>query len=205
MVNKVAFSSPSDQNLLLAVAEGNVQAFETLMLRHEQKVFKFILTLLKSSELAEEITQDVFLKIWENRSALAELDSFTAWLFKVSRNQTLNAIKQIAARYEREESYANMSDQTFDGNDVIHRKELASSIETCLEALPPKRRAIMRLKLEGFSNNEIGLRLGISPNTVKNQLAKAYLKFREQMSHNISLLLVGLLYHQVPAYLLTAG
>lgn len=183
----------SDQYLLSEISIGNVQAFELLMLRHEPKIFRFVTSLVKSTEVAEEITQDVFLKIWENRSSLNHIESLSAWLFSISRNHTLNVIRQMAARYAREDNYAEMSDQIVDGNDVILQKELAGSIESCLEALPPKRRVIMRLKLDGLTNDEIGDQLGISANTVKNQLAKAYFTFRQMMSGNIAVFLLLLL------------
>lgn len=85
-----------DKNLLLQVAEGDEHAFRLLFAAHHQQLGVHIHRITNSAELAEEVVQDVFLKIWLARETLANVDDFKAYLFVISKNHALNCLKKLA-------------------------------------------------------------------------------------------------------------
>lgn len=154
----------TDAALLEKMAEGKTAALEELMRRHEPRVFQFALKMVKSSELAQEISQDVFLKIWEKRAALTTIDSLSAWLFSLAKNQSLNSLKETARRYAHEEKYAAALQEQIDGEAEVQYNELKKNAASLIEQLSPQRRIIFRLKVEqGLSTNEIAEKLNLSP------------------------------------------
>jgi len=141
--------------------------------------------------LAEEITQDIFITLWESRAELENIDSLSAWLFTVSRNRAFNALKDIAARHLREEKYAMMAASEVDGEQEILYRDLQQAMAGFVDALPPKRKEIFRLKTEqGLTTEEISQQLNISPHTVKNQLSQSYLTLRRLMQGFLCLMLL---------------
>lgn len=187
----------SDKQLLDKVATGNVKVFRHLMLAYEPLVFNFVFKLVKSNVLAEEITQDVFLKIWEKAADFAHVESLSAWLYTMGRNHAYNKLKEHAARRLREQDYAYNQDQVWELEDQIHEKDLRLLVHDLIDQLPPKRRLIFKLKTEkGMTVDEIGQLLNLSPFTVRNQLTKSYGRIRKLLTEHAYLLLIGLLFNK---------
>lgn len=187
----------SDKQLLDKVATGNVKAFRYLMLAYEPLVFNFVFKLVKSHVLAEEITQDVFLKIWEKAADFAHVESLSAWLYTVGKNHAYNKLKEHAARRLREQDYAYNQDQVWELEDQIHEKDLRLLVHDLVDQLPPQRRLIFKLKTEkGMTVDEIGQFLNLSPFTVRNQLTKSYSRIRKLLTENVYVLLIGLLFNK---------
>ncbi|QEL03433.1 RNA polymerase sigma-70 factor [Olivibacter sp. LS-1] len=184
----------SDKQLLNQIATGNVKAFRHLMLTYEPLVFNFVFKLVKSGMVAEEITQDVFLKIWERAADFAHVESLSAWLYTMGRNHAYNKLKEHAARRLREQDYADNQKQICDLEDQIHEKELSLLVHELVDQLPPQRKLIFKLKTEkGMTVDEIGQFLDLSPYTVRNQLTKSYGKIRKLLTEHACFLLIGLL------------
>lgn len=181
----------SDKDLLLQISKNNQTALEILMRRYERSIFNFALKLVKSADLAEEITQDVFIKLWEKRSELKNIESPSAWLFKISRNKSFNHLKELAAKFTREHYYSTLVEVDTNGEDDLNLKNLQALITDFSNNLSPKRKEIFQLKTEkGLSNEEIGSILQISPNTVKNQLSKSHQLLRKHISDYMYLILL---------------
>lgn len=187
----------SDKQLLDKVATGNVKAFRHLMLAYEPLVFNFVFKLVKSHVLAEEITQDVFLKIWEKAADFAHVESLSAWLYTVGKNHAYNKLKEHAARRLREQDYAYNQDQVWELENQIHEKDLRLLVHDLVDQLPPQRKLIFKLKTEkGMTVDEIGQFLNLSPFTVRNQLTKSYGRIRKLLTENAYVLLIGLLFNK---------
>lgn len=190
-MKKANVTQLSDSHLLRELASGNPTALESLMLRYEERMYQFVLRLLGDAMLAEEVTQDVFIKIWETRSELGHIDSLGAWMHTIGRNHAFNALKEMAARQLREQRFADEAVLEIDGEGEFLKKERQRHMLMLVEQLPPKRRQIFRLKTEeGMTNEEIGRFLNISPHTVKNQLTKTYLTLRRMLTDQVFLLLL---------------
>lgn len=130
---------------------------------------------------AEEIVQEVFVKIWESRSKLNAYSSFESFLFTIAYNATIDLLrKRVNERKYMENLVALQQIQEApDVLDEIHFKELDDKLKKLLDELTPRQKEIFQLsREEGFSHEEIAVKLGISVNTVKKHMANtlAFLK-----------------------------
>jgi len=165
--------------LQLKVAEGNESAFAELFKYYGSQLNGYILNITKSPPLTEEMVQDVFLKIWLNRTSLTEVDSFKSYLFVIARNYTFDCLKQINRKKKYEKEWI-----TIVSND--HQNRLAETpteksykkIEEAVKLLPPRQKKIYNLRAQGIKQAEIAEGLNISVETVKKHmfLAMRFLK-----------------------------
>lgn len=143
------------------------------------------------SQLAEEVVQDVFLKIWQNRSVLLIKGSFKPYLFQSVHNHALNAIRQQNTRKESvnllrsEETWQFITD-TYDLNDnMIERifsEETEALIEQIIKELPEQCRKVFSMsRFELLNNKEIAIQLGISEYTVKTHIYRALQKITSDL------------------------
>ncbi|WP_350340075.1 RNA polymerase sigma factor [Paraflavitalea speifideaquila] len=93
-----------EKQLLIRVSKGDERAFEQLFNLYYNQIGDFIMRIVESKPLTQEIVQDVFLKIWISKDTLAEVESFRAYLFIVARNHTFNCLKQIARERNRKKN-----------------------------------------------------------------------------------------------------
>src|SRR5688500_13593563 len=92
--------------MLQAIAQNDERAFNNLFYEYHQQLGAFVFSITRSKELTEEIIQDVFVKLWENRKELPAIKNFSAWLFIITRNHTLNAIKKLVQEREKQAALA---------------------------------------------------------------------------------------------------
>lgn len=166
---------PSDHEVrqwLILTSQADQTSFTLLMRAYWYKVYTQAITYLKSAELAQEITQDVFIKLWNIREKLTEVENFSNFLFILSRNEIITSLRK-----KRDIS-------TLPSNDIeelilqpdkqLLYKESFHKILGMIEQLPPVRRKVFKMsRLEGKSYEEIGDELGISRNGVKDHIVKA--------------------------------
>jgi len=188
-----------EKELLCQLHYGDIQAFDILYHRYSQIIYANILRFLKDETIAEDLLQDVFLRIWENRTKINPEQSFAAFLFTCSRNITFNFKRRLKLEMESEIHLAYgvvESENTIDK--VLDSKEALVLVEELLSKLPKQRQKIFRLsKLEGKSYQEIAEEMGISIATVRDHIVKANKFIRSgalQDSGFSSLLLALLLY-----------
>lgn len=164
-----------EKNLLCQLRSGDMQAFDILYYRYSQIIYANILKFLKDETTAEDLLQDVFLRIWENRSKIDPEQSFAAFLFTCSRNITFNFKRRLKLEMESEVHLAygiSESENTIDR--ILDAKEAMVLVEALLSRLPNQRQKIFRLsKLEGKSYQEISEEMGISIATVRDHIVKA--------------------------------
>lgn len=159
-------------NLLLLVAEGNESAFSELFLIYKDKLYSFIFRLCESSQQAEDIVQDVFLRIWMMRSDLAEIRNFEHYLLKMSRNHSINVLKRKALELVklseiRQPALLNLMDE-------VQFRETETIVRHAIEALPNQQRQVFKLSREqGLNQEEISEKLHIAVPTVKSHMTQA--------------------------------
>ena len=149
--------------------------------------------------MAEDLVHEVFLKLWEVREKIEIRENFAGYLFRICHNKAADTIRKIAnERSLREQmlySYQVFSlDEYRSVNDLKHFDSL---VEEALNSLPPKRRQVYELcRREGLSYQEVAERLQISPNTVKEHMAKALASLRNFLQDKGQLTLSLLLFFQ---------
>lgn len=181
----------ADQELLTKIALGDRRSYELLIGKYERQVYHFALRIVKQPEVAEEIKQDVFIKLWDFIKNDEPINSLSSWLFTVTKHLSLNALKAVASRKQRESNYATETDSEVHGEAAIFFKDYQFLFNELVERLPEKRKEIFRLKSQnGLSNHEIAGHLNISAHTVKNQLTKSYAFLRRALSYHLFLVIL---------------
>lgn len=172
--------SYTEQELISLLRSGSQFAFERLFENYSQKLYRFSLSYLKSETEAEEIVQDVFLKLWENRDKLRNETSFQSYLFTIA----FNDIRKHFNKKARDERYrTEILEFLSDENPSIETnpdfETLVIKLESLIDQMPDRRKEIFwKRKKEAKSVKDIAIELSISPKTVENQITEAmnYLK-----------------------------
>ena len=179
------------KNILLRLSNDDEKAFEFIYWKYNAHVYNFANSLLYSPKIAQDITQNVFLKIWEKRHEINPEQNFNAYLFTIARNMVY---KETEQKLLAEQSLRQLEDvldmSTIQTLDYHFTEELCRSL---VEELPPARREIFKLsRFERLSNKEIALRLSISERTVETQLYRAtcFLKRKLLSDEGLGLLIL---------------
>lgn len=188
----------NEKSLLLAIAAGDEEAFTRVFYRHHQKLGAFILRLSESAELTQEITQDVFLKIWTNRSTLTDIDHFEAYLFAMARNQVFNALKKLSREQLKKQRWLKDTTPAVYGDDAPDglTEEDFRMLQEAIGKLPPQQQKIYVLRSSsGMKYEDIAHQLGLSFETVKKHMLLARRAIRNYIgAHGCTLLLWLLLF-----------
>lgn len=173
-----------------SIATGNVQALEQLFKAHYRPLCGFALGYVKDGDQAEDIVQELFVRIWQDRESLSITTSVKSYLFAAVRNRCLNA---LAVKKRMRPLDEEMDDTPVDeGRGEDELTERAARVQAVIEALPTERRKIFRLsRNEGLKYQEIAERLAISVKTVENQMGKALKTLREELADLMPLALLG--------------
>lgn len=162
----------NEKELLQSVAEGNETAFAKLFHIWYPRLMAYIFKVARSQQVSEEIVQDIFTKIWENRSELNTINNFQGYLFTLSRNHALNELQRIAVYWKIQRRFADQ--QTAEDSILPDEESVEDIMENVLNQLTPRQREIWLLnRRHCYTYNEISLRLGISRETVKTHLQAA--------------------------------
>jgi RNA polymerase sigma-70 factor (family 1) len=175
---------PDEKELFARIATGDEAAFTQIFHLYNRRIFPFVLRMIKSDFLAEEIVQDVFTKLWTKRSYLAEVNSPQSYIFTMATNRTLDQLKKISneSRLIKELVIAMQNLRNNETEEWLDAKESAHLINDAVDNLPPQRKIIYKLsRNEGKSYKEIAEQLNISPSTVKNQLIEAVRSIKEYL------------------------
>lgn len=165
----------NEEILLEKVALGDREAFNQLYTVHIDNVYNYIYLFTKSKVVTEEILQETFVNIWENKEKLAEVTSFKHYVFRSVKNKLINHIRHEKIKnkvlYEISQNISSMHEAT---DYEITYKEYHRIIQEAVEKLPPKRKAIFKMHIEeGVPYTEIAERHKISVSVVKKQYYKA--------------------------------
>jgi RNA polymerase sigma-70 factor (ECF subfamily) len=180
-----------EATILSLLADSNEHAFEALFDRYRAKIYRLGLKFLKDPDLAEEVVQDVFLKIWLKRSELGELRSFDSYLFIVARNTTLDSLKKLASKAIAENEFASelgLVDYAIDYSSMDdHYQEM---VRKSLALLPMQQARVFQLaKIDGLSHEAIAAEMNISKLTVKKHMANALQLLRQRLYRKLATLI----------------
>lgn len=159
----------NEHELLQGVSKGNEDAFAKLFYAYHNQLGEYVFILTGSGQMAEEIVQDVFVKVWMNREMLLTLDKFTSYLFILTRNYTLNCIRKLVRERKLQEDYGKtLSIEDLGENfSLINDPDYQFLIERAVSQLPPQQQKVFMLRQQGLKNPEIAEQMAISPDSVK--------------------------------------
>lgn len=184
-----------ERELLMQVASGDEHAFRQLFMMHHQQLGEHMLRITNSIELAEEVVQDVFLKIWFTRESLGRVDNFKAYLFVISKNHALNYLKKLA----KERAVIKQLEEAGTGNlhaEITGTDMYYNLLDEAIDQLPPQQQKVYLLSRHGrLKYAEIADQLELSRETVKKYLQIATLSITEYVHEHlevIALLLIAL-------------
>lgn len=176
--------------------EGSESAFELVFKEYFKRLHAYALSFIKDSEMAEEIVQNVFCRIWEKREKLDPEGSLKSYLYRAVHNETLNCLKHYRIREQYEQYYTERMSMEYDqGGKKTEARELQKHIEKAMAELPAQCRIIFHLsRFEHLKYQQIAGQLGISVKTVENQMGKALKLMRLKLVEFLPLFLLFLSY-----------
>lgn len=182
--------------LALRIKLGDEQAFELLFRRHYVRLSGYVCKFLKDPDLAEEITQEAFIKVWESREDIDPENALQSYLFKIAKNLSLNKLKRIKteSRYLEIYKYVYIEHNDSSALDSLISRELDEKIIDAIGKLPPGCRKVFGLcRNEGLKYREIAEVLHISVKTVETQMSKALRIIRAELHEYLKLLLLAII------------
>ena len=181
-VSQDELDSTTDVALAAAAAAGDRQAFERIYRSHVNRVFSVCVRMSGDRVLAEELTQDVFVRAWSKLSLYRGESAFSTWLHRLAVNVVLNARKTEGRRRGR---FSAESDEVDEAAPAFARTAPAGisiDLEAAVAALPPGARRVFVLHdIEGYKHEEIATMLDITSGGSKAQLHRARLLLREAL------------------------
>ncbi|HWK06598.1 MAG TPA: RNA polymerase sigma factor [Puia sp.] len=189
----------NERELLVQVAGGNEQAFRLVCEHYSPLLYTTIFRFTNEQWVADEVVQDILLKLWLKKEGLTEIDNFKGWLYTVASNLTVNVLKKIRQEKNNVDhwlhiaSYDNTSVDAFSKENEVYWEILKAAIDR----LPPKQRDTFRLiKEQNMKRGDAAKILQVSPETVKWNLEQALRSIRAycvSRIDNMSVLIVFLL------------
>ena len=180
------YNPVEEKKVLELLAQGNEFAFTLLFDHYRGRIFTVALRFLKSRELAEEVVQEVFLKIWSRRQDLVSVLNFEAYLFTIARNLVFDLLKEIAKETMTRNDFIDIVQQTITADEGLIEEQYHALLNEAVSQLPPQQKQIFRLaRVEGLSHQAIAEQLHLSRLTVKTHMAKALRSIRENLQHHI--------------------
>jgi RNA polymerase sigma-70 factor (ECF subfamily) len=194
----VSITSDNTGKLLLQqVASGNEQAFSSLYHHYNPRIYSAAMHYLKNETLAEEIVQEVFLKIWQRREKMAAVESPDDYIFIIARNSIFTHLHKHALEitFRKKSAYLQAASVN-DADYPARQRQYDLLLQTAVQQLPEQRkRAYLLAKEQGLSHKQIATMLGISSLTVKKQVALANRQVRAYINQHLhSFVTLPLLY-----------
>ena len=180
-VADAGLKGPSDLELAQASAAGDTGAFEQIYRRHFRRVYALCLRMLGDPTQAEDLTQDVFVNLFNKIGSFRGESAFTTWLHRMTVNQVLMYFRKASTRSELTTEEGETPVQIVRGTEDPNAMPVVDRIalERAISQLPPGYRTVFVLHdVEGYDHDEIARTLGVSEGTSKSQLHKARLKLR---------------------------
>nr|WP_262898162.1 RNA polymerase sigma-70 factor [Niastella soli] len=163
--------------------KGDSDAFLELYNQYHQPLYHYVLRFVKSPAIAEDILQDVFLKIWEIRTRINPDLSFKSYLYRICRNSVFKLLKKIAVDENlRVQVFQQFAQSVADADLKVLWQQYETLLQAAFNRLPPQRQKVFRLcREEGKTYEQVAAELGISRNTVKEHMVLAMKLIREHL------------------------
>jgi RNA polymerase sigma-70 factor (family 1) len=163
--------------------DGFEAEFAFLVKEHEHALRVLAFRVTKCEQLAKDVVQEVFLKLWEHRETIHQIENVQAWLYRVTENKLIDHLRKVAAdKRLRQKTWNSIRETSNETETALSAKESEHLISKAIESLPEQRKIIYKLNREQLLNyNQIAQTLRISRHTVKNQISSALQNLRERL------------------------
>jgi RNA polymerase sigma-70 factor (ECF subfamily) len=181
-----------DAELMLRVREGDAASFALLLERHRAPVIHFLYRMVQNQSVAEELAQEVFLRVYRSRATYEPTAKFTTWLFRIATHLALNWIRDRKNEKAQESLDAETQEggarQISDGRPNVEQRLVYEAklqeVRQAIESLPAKQRAaVLMHKYEGMEYSQIAATLNCSESAIKSLLFRAYETLRARLAH----------------------
>jgi RNA polymerase sigma-70 factor (family 1) len=173
----------SDYQLMESLRNGDLEAFDLVYKKYGDRLFGFALSYLKSKEETEELVQDVFLKIWENRKNLKKESSLKSYLFTIAYHNMCRLFRNRKIHEKYREKIDVTRVRSINPEEQYEYQTALEQVDQLIDKLPENQRAIFRKsRMEGKSTKEIAVEMNLSPGTVDNQISLALKYLRKQIA-----------------------
>lgn len=167
--------------MLTQVSQGNRQAYSIMFSLYYNKVLRFLCGFIGDREEARNVAQDTFLCLWERREKLSSIDNLSGYLFVLSRNAAIKALKRKQSMVSADEIFNRPGSDTAD--DEVFLAETLRIIKITINAMPQRRREVFIMsRLQGMSNDDIAAACGISKHTVESHITSALADIRKALA-----------------------
>ena len=164
-----------DADLIARIKKDDHDSFQKLFERYSLPLFRFSLSYLKSEEIAEDVVQEVFIKIWNRRKEIRNDTSFQSYLFTIALNAVRKHFNKLSRQNElKHDILAGFSENEPGFDDDLRYSSLLEKLDEFIGRMPEKRREVfIKKKMEEKSLKEIALECGITPKTVEYHITEA--------------------------------
>jgi RNA polymerase sigma-70 factor (ECF subfamily) len=181
------------EELLPRIAAGDTEAFRHLYDQYRHRLYGFLYQLTKSHSVSEDLLQDTFMRIWEERERLAGVKDIKAYIFTMVKHRALNSLKRISKEEMVIRQMAHRREMVDRGTESnVRYNELKRNIDRVVRELPPQQRTVYQMsREEGLRQEEISDRLNVTVATVKKHLTLSLRYIRKNLHLLLSLALAG--------------
>lgn len=174
----------TDSEIAGRIRKGDKVAFESLFRSSYVSLVKYARTLLKDQDTSEEIVQDLFVRLWQERENVRIESSFNGYLFRAVHNRCLHYIehRKVVQRHA-DQTITGLADHSEDPAEIMHYKDLQKQVAAILERLPERCGKIFCMsRFEGLKYSEIAEKLSVSIKTVEASMGRALREFRKELT-----------------------
>ena len=187
-----SISDVDEASLLKQVSEGSETAFTHLFHRWQPYLTNHIYRITESKALTEEIVQDVFLKIWQTRETLAEVQNFKNFLLVVSKNHALNVLQKLAREFQKKAKW--LKENEHNEEIVDHKLAFYSLLDEAIDKLSERQREVYLLhRHQRLTYQQIADRLGIGKESVKTHIELAVKNISTSVRQRLAIIVTLLL------------
>ncbi|MEO8961476.1 MAG: RNA polymerase sigma-70 factor [Ginsengibacter sp.] len=158
------------------ISEGDEKAFKSLFTSYYEKLFNFVLSIVKSRQVAEELVMDVFLKIWLGKEIVPRIEKFNAFIFRVAHNKSIDFLRSVARDPKFQDllwEQIQISNNACADSTVLAR-EYEAKLREAVSLLSPQKKRIYQLsREEDMTHDQIAVQLNLSRHTVNNHIVEA--------------------------------
>ena len=198
-IKKPERSPDPDAAFVRAVQDGDMAAFDQLVIKHKDKLFNMVYWLLGDYQETNDCAQEIFIRVFKSIKKFRFQSSFSTWLYRIAINTCKNRLKSSAFRWKKRtvslenpkhSKQDNRSYEIQNGSpspeDSLEKKEQNMLIQKAVKALPQEQNQVIVLRdIQGLSYNEIADITGLNLGTVKSRLARARLELRKNLNGRI--------------------